>query len=55
MRIFILIIVSAALGLAASIFLYKTYNVNVPPLFTGLSITAIGYMLFNKWLMADVD
>jgi len=50
MRLFSLIFVSAALGLAISIFLYKVYNINIPPLFTGLTINAIGYYILKNKL-----
>jgi hypothetical protein len=50
MRLFSLIFVSAALGLAISMFLYKVYNINVPPLFTGLTINAIGYYILKNKL-----
>jgi len=50
MRLFSLIFISAALGLAISIFLYKVYNINIPPLFTGLTINAIGYYILKNKL-----
>jgi hypothetical protein len=50
MRLFSLVFVSAALGLAISIFLYKVYNINIPPLFTGLTINAIGYYILKNKL-----
>ncbi len=50
MRLFSLIFVSAALGLAISMFLYKVYNINIPPLFTGLTINAIGYYILKNKL-----
>jgi len=50
MRLFTLVFVSAALGLAISIFLYKVYNINIPPLFTGLTINAIGYYILKNKL-----
>jgi hypothetical protein len=50
MRLFSLVFISAALGLAISIFLYKVYNINIPPLFTGLTINAIGYYILKNKL-----
>jgi hypothetical protein len=50
MRLFTLVFVSAALGLAISIFLYKVYNINIPPLFTGLAINATGYYILKNKL-----
>lgn len=50
MRLFSLIFVSAVLGLAISMFLYKVYNINIPPLFTGLTINAIGYYILRNKL-----
>jgi len=50
MRLFSLVFISAALGLAISIFLYKVYNINIPPLFTGLTINAIGYYILRNKL-----
>jgi hypothetical protein len=50
MRLFSLVFVSAALGLAISMFLYKVYNINIPPLFTGLTINAIGYYILKNKL-----
>ena len=50
MRLFSLVFISAALGLAISIFLYKIYNINIPPLFTGLAINAIGYYILRNKL-----
>jgi hypothetical protein len=49
MKLFLLVFISAALGLTISILLYKYLLVNVSPLITGLSINAIGYyFLKNK-------
>ena len=53
MKIFLLIVVSAILGLAASIHIYMNYNIAIPPILTGLPITAIGYMLFKNWLTEE--
>jgi len=55
MRLFILVIVSAALGLITSILLYELFNINFPPLFIGLSINAIGYYIFRKSINEDCD
>ena len=43
MILFSLIFISAALGLTTSILLYKFYNLDISPLFTGLTFNAIGY------------
>ena len=48
MKLFSLIFISAALGLAISILLYKLFKIDVPPFFTGLSINAIGYYILRK-------
>ena len=50
MRLFLLVIISAALGLIASILLYEMYKINIPPLFIQLPITGAGYLLFKHKL-----
>jgi hypothetical protein len=50
MKLFILVIISAALGLLTSILLYELFNIDLPPLFIGLTINAIGYYIFRKEL-----
>jgi hypothetical protein len=55
MKLFILIFVSAALGLTTSILMYKMFNIDFPPLFIGLSINAIGYYIFRKKINEDRD
>jgi|688.fasta_scaffold623697_2 hypothetical protein len=50
MKLFILVIISAALGLLTSILLYELFNIDFPPLFIGLTINAIGYYIFRKEL-----
>lgn len=55
MKLFALIITSAILGLASSIILYKMFNIDVPPLFTGLSINIIGYLLFKEKINDDTE
>jgi len=50
MRLFSLIFISAAMGLATSILLYKIYKIDISPFFTGLFFNAIGYYLLRKKL-----
>ena len=50
MKLFGLIFISAAMGLATSIFLYKMFKIDVSPFFTGLFFNAIGYYVFKNRL-----
>ena len=55
MKLFLLIFISAALGLTTSVLLYKIYNIDISPLFIGLPINAIGYYIFRKSINEDCD
>jgi general stress protein CsbA len=48
MKLIILLFSSIVLGFLLSVFLIKQYNIDVPPIFTGGLITAIGYFTFKK-------
>ena len=50
MKLFGLVFISAVLGLAISILLFKIWNINIQPLFIGLFINCIGYYIFRKQL-----
>ena len=50
MKIIILLFSSLILGFLLSVFLIKAYNINIPPIFTGGLITAIGYFIFKNKL-----
>lgn len=50
MKTAILLITSLILGFLLSVFLYKVYHIDVPPIFTGGLFTAIGYFVFKKQL-----
>ena len=50
MKLFSLIFISAVLGLAISILLFKLWKIEIQPLFIGLVINCIGYYIFRKQL-----
>jgi len=50
----ILLFSSIVLGFLLSVFLIKKYNIDVPPIFTGGLITAIGYFLFKNKLKDEI-
>lgn len=55
MKLFLLIFISATLGLIISISLYKFYMVDVSPLFFGLFINAIGLYILRDKANEDCD
>jgi general stress protein CsbA len=53
MKLIILLFSSIVLGFLLSVFLIKQYNIDVPPIFTGGLITAIGYFIFKNKIEED--
>jgi len=53
MKLIILLFSSIVLGFLLSVFLIKQYNIDVPPIFTGGLITAIGYFIFKNKVEED--
>jgi general stress protein CsbA len=53
MKLIILLFSSIVLGFLLSVFLIKQYNIDVPPIFTGGLITAIGYFTFKNKIEED--
>jgi len=53
MKLIILLLSSIVLGFLLSVFLIKQHNIDVPPIFTGGLITAIGYFTFKNKIEED--
>jgi len=54
MKTIILLFSSIILGFLLSVFLIKQYNIDVPPIFTGGILTAIGYFIFKNKLEDEI-
>lgn len=55
MKLFLLLFISAALGLTISISLYKFYMIDISPLFFGLFVSAILLYAFRDKKNEDCD